>query len=114
MLSSIPASELRQAIAYGDVSRLQTIPGIGKKTAERVVLELQEKVGQLPTPGRTALPDTATWDADYLVGDVVSALLNLGYKRGEAEKAVQAARVSDNGIVTLEALLKEALQQLGR
>lgn len=114
MLSSIPASELRQAIAYGDVSRLQTIPGIGKKTAERVVLELQEKVGRLPSPARPAAPDTATWDADYLAGDVVSALLNLGYKRGEAEKAVQAAQTSANGAVTLEALLKDALQQLAR
>lgn len=114
MLSSIPATELQQAIAYSDVSRLQTIPGIGKKTAERVVLELQEKVGRLPALVPTASPDAAAWDADYLMGDVVSALLNLGYKRGEAEKAVHAARHADKGTVTLEAMLKDALQQLVR
>jgi Holliday junction DNA helicase RuvA len=112
MLSSIPATELQQAIAHGDVSRLQMIPGIGKKTAERVVLELQEKVGRMPAPAPMATPGVTPADADYLVSDVVSALLNLGYKRGEAEKAVQAGRAADNGAVTLEALLKDALQQL--
>jgi holliday junction DNA helicase RuvA len=114
MLSSIPAAELQQAIAYGDVSRLQSIPGIGKKTAERVVLELQEKIGRLPTRAHAVSLDTAAWDADYLVGDVVSALLNLGYKRAEAEKAIQATRNADNGTVTLELMLKDALQQLAR
>ena len=114
MLSSIPATELQQAIAHGDVSRLQTIPGIGKKTAERVVLELQEKVGRMPVPTPMAAAGVALADADYLVSDVVSALLNLGYKRGEAEKAVQAGRAADNGAVTLEALLKDALQRLAR
>jgi Holliday junction DNA helicase RuvA len=114
MLSSIPATELQQAIAHGDVSRLQMIPGIGKKTAERVVLELQEKVGRMPAPAPMATPGVTPADADYLVSDVVSALLNLGYKRGEAEKAVQAVRTADNGAITLEALLKDALQQLAR
>jgi Holliday junction DNA helicase RuvA len=51
---------------------------------------------------------------DHVVGDVVSALLNLGYKQPEAEKAVKAARTAANGSVTLESLLKDALQQLGR
>jgi Holliday junction DNA helicase RuvA len=114
MLSSIPATELQQAIAHGDVSRLQMIPGIGKKTAERVVLELQEKVGRMPAPAPMATPGVTPADADYLVSDVVSALLNLGYKRGEAEKAAQAVRTADNGAITLEALLKDALQQLAR
>ena len=114
MLSSIPATELQQAIAYGDVSRLQSIPGIGKKTAERVVLELQEKIGRLPALQPSVLPDAFTGDADYLVGDVVSALLNLGYKRVEAEKAVQAAKNVDRATITLEAMLKDALQQLAR
>jgi Holliday junction DNA helicase RuvA len=53
-------------------------------------------------------------DADHLVGDVVSALLNLGYKRGEAEKAVRQVRADADGAVAVEELLREALQQLAR
>lgn len=114
MLSSIPAPELHHAIAQSDVTRLQTIPGIGRKTAERVVLELKEKAGQV-TLATTVLGSGATpGGVDHLMGDVVSALLNLGYKRPEAEKAVQAARTAVNGTLTLEGLLKDALQQLGR
>jgi len=113
MLSSIPASELHQTIAHSDVARLQTIPGIGRKTAERVVLELKEKVGRVAlaaTLGSGPSDDRV----DHVVGDVVSALLNLGYKQPEAEKAVKAARTAANGSLTLESLLKDALQQLGR
>lgn len=114
MLSSIPAPELHQAIAQSDVTRLQTIPGIGRKTAERVVLELKEKVGQVTLVAALNGAGAAADGVDYLVGDVVSALLNLGYKRPEAEKAVKAARTAANGALTLEVLLKDALQQLGR
>lgn len=114
MLSSIPAPELHQTIAQSDVTRLQTIPGIGRKTAERVVLELKEKVGQVTLAAAVLGAGPANDGADHLVGDVVSALLNLGYKRPEAEKAVKTARTAANGTLTLEGLLKDALQQLGR
>jgi len=91
MLSSIPAGELQACIAEAEVARLQTIPGVGRKTAERVVLELQEKIAKLAVtpsgPPREAVPSD-----EQVVGDVVSALLNLGYKRSEAQRAVQAAR----------------------
>ncbi len=113
MLSSIPAPELHQTIAQSDVTRLQTIPGIGRKTAERVILELKEKVGQVTLAAAVLGPGATTDGVDHLVGDVVSALLNLGYKRPEAEKAVKAARTAANGTMTLEILLKDALQQLG-
>ncbi|ETX05164.1 Holliday junction branch migration protein RuvA [Candidatus Entotheonella palauensis] len=114
MLSSIPAPELHQTIAQSDVTRLQTIPGIGRKTAERVVLELKEKVGQVTLAAAVLGAGPADDGVDHLVGDVVSALLNLGYKRPEAEKAVKTARTAANGTLTLEVLLKDALQQLGR
>ncbi|ETW99172.1 MAG: hypothetical protein ETSY1_15995 [Candidatus Entotheonella factor] len=114
MLSSIPAPELHQTIAQSDVTRLQTIPGIGRKTAERVVLELKEKVGQVTLVAAVLGSGPADDGVDHLVGDVVSALLNLGYKRPEAEKAVKTARTAANGTLTLEVLLKDALQQLGR
>jgi Holliday junction DNA helicase RuvA len=113
MLSSLAAPDLRRAIAGADLARLQTIPGIGRKTAERVILELKEKVLLLAValPERTGT--IATMD-EQLVGDVISALLNLGYKRGEAEKAVRAVRVKQNGTPTLEALLKDTLRVLAR
>jgi holliday junction DNA helicase RuvA len=114
MLSSVPAPELHQAIAQSDVTRLQTIPGIGRKTAERVVLELKEKVGQITLAVAALGSGPAGEGVDHLVGDVVSALLNLGYRQPEAEKAVTAARTAVNGTLTLERLLKDALQQLGR
>jgi len=113
MLSSIPAPELHQSIAHSDVTRLQTIPGIGRKTAERVVLELKEKVGRVALAASLDA-GAATLDIDHVLGDVVSALLNLGYKRPEAEKAVKGARAAANGDLALETLLKDALQQLGR
>lgn len=113
MLSSLAPGDLQQAIAGSDIARLQTIPGVGRKTAERVVLELKEKVGLLEitvsgSPGVAAMAD------DQMVGDVVSALLNLGYKRGEAEKAVRTIRDEQDGAPTLEVLLKDALRRLAR
>jgi len=114
MLSSIPAVELQHSISHSDVARLQTIPGIGRKTAERVVLELQEKVSLVQVAARVPVATVAESDADHLVGDVVSALLNLGYKRGEAEKAVHRVKADVNGTLAVEELLREALQQLAR
>jgi len=112
MLSSIPAVELQGCIARAEVARLQTIPGIGRKTAERVVLELQEKVNKLDA-APSGLPREAMPSDEQVVGDVVSALLNLGYKRNEAQRAVQAARRERNGRPELETLLKDTLQKLG-
>ena len=112
MLSSIPAVELQACIAQAEVARLQTIPGIGRKTAERVVLELQEKISRLDaTP--SGLPRESVPSDEQLVGDVVSALLNLGYKRNEAQRAVQAAHRERDGRPELETLLKDTLQKLG-
>ena len=112
MLSSIPAIELQACIAQAEVARLQSIPGIGRKTAERVVLELQEKIARLDaTP--SGLPRESVPSDEQVVGDVVSALLNLGYKRNEAQRAVQAARRGRDGRPELETLLKDTLQNLG-
>ena len=112
MLSSIPALELQSCIAQAEVARLQTIPGIGRKTAERVVLELQQKITKLDaTP--SGLPRESVPSDEQVVGDVVSALLNLGYKRNEAQRAVQAARRERDGRPELEMLLKDTLQKLG-
>jgi Holliday junction DNA helicase RuvA len=114
MLSSIEVAELQHTIAQGDVSRLQTIPGIDSKTAGRIVLELQEKVGGVQVSVGFPVSKMATPAAAPLAGDEVSALLTLGYKRGEAEQAVQQVRADATDTLTVEVLFKEALKQLGR
>ena len=85
ILSGMAADEMVGAIRGNDVAKLTRIPGIGKKTAERMVLELRDK---LPEPGRAA-PLTSVISA--VEEDVLSALVNLGYQRPAAEKAVAAA-----------------------
>jgi Holliday junction DNA helicase RuvA len=113
MLSSLSAADLCQAIAQADTRRLQAIPGVGRKTAERVVLELQDKMGALDLTRAGPSQPVVTED-EQVMRDVVSALLNLGYRHNEAEQAVRAARANQEGSLTLEALLKEALQALVR
>ena len=113
MLSNLTAPDLRQAIAQAETRRLQAIPGVGRKTAERVVLELQDKMAALDLTTTGPSPLLVTAD-EQVLRDVISALLNLGYRQNEAEKAVRAARAKQNGGLTLEALLKDALQALAR
>ena len=113
MLSSLAAADLRQAIAQAETRRLQAIPGVGRKTAERVVLELQDKMAALNLTA-SGQPSLVVTEDEQVTRDVISALLNLGYRQSEAEKAVRAARVKQDGNLTLEALLKDALQALAR
>jgi Holliday junction DNA helicase RuvA len=93
------------ANAGGDAARLATIPGVGKKTAERMVLELREKMADL---GEAAPQPTREGD-----DDVVSALVNLGYKRPLAERAVLQAR-RDHPDAAFADLLRESLSRLSR
>jgi Holliday junction DNA helicase RuvA len=81
IVSGSPAAELRRAIVLGDTARFQAIPGIGKKTAERIVLELKEKIGEAPIPISTA----AGTQPHVVARD---ALVELGYSVGEAEIAL--------------------------
>jgi len=105
ILSGLPAEDLLAALAAGDATRLRGIPGIGKKTAERMVLELTEKVQGLAED----LPTAAT-PADH---EVASALVNLGYKSAQAEKAVAAAR-RQNPNAEFHDLLRASLKFLAR
>jgi len=112
VLSGIEVADLVRAVQQGDVVRLTAIPGVGKKTAERIGLELK---GKLPAQlaAEVAAAQAAAGDAGGLRGDLLSALLNLGYHRPAAEKAVDAAlaRVEPK---TFEAVLKQALRELAR
>lgn len=109
ILSNIQPGPLAQALGQGDLNKLSTIPGIGKKTAERLVLELKDKVTKMDL---TSLPasDTRQLPADDVAEDVVSALLNLGYKEPQVRKAL--AGLDATGGISVEGLLKQALKML--
>ena len=107
ILSGIPADDLSRALKEGDQVRLVAIPGVGKKLAERMIVELKDKFATLaPISTDAAKRD----DRNQLLQDAVSALINLGYKKPEAEKTVR--EVLKNGDRSLESLLKETLQRI--
>ena len=110
ILSGISAAELVPAICTGNLARLQAVPGVGKKTAERIVVELKDKAGRLAIARVT--PAEPGPGGDGLVEDVVSALVNLGYPRQVAARVVGQAARGKGGAQTFEALVKEALKRL--
>jgi Holliday junction DNA helicase RuvA len=107
ILSGIEPAELMRAIRSSDVARLTRIPGVGKKTAERVVLELKDR---LPQPA-AAEPAAAPHPDDDVRADLLSALVNLGYHRANVEKTVdKVLHAAENR--SFEALLRETLKLL--
>jgi len=111
VLSGIEPSELVRAIERNDVARLTAIPGVGKKTAERLVLELKDRLPRIHAPA--AGVDAATAEVPLLRDDLLSALMNLGYHRPLADKAVDAAIKTIAG-GTFEQTLKQALKELAK
>jgi Holliday junction DNA helicase RuvA len=106
--SGIAAEELAQANRDGDQLRLISIPGVGKKLAERMVVELRDKLTALRRPAESAPADKAS----QLMQDAVSALVNLGYRQAEVEKNVRDALHS--GKQTLEDVIKDVLRRMSR
>lgn len=108
ILSSSSLGDLRKAVVNGNLTALQRLPGIGKKTAERLVVELREKfIGVVPD-GQQSSPS----DQSQIVDDAVSALQSLGYARPAAEKAVRAALASNpEASQSSETLIRLALRQ---
>jgi Holliday junction DNA helicase RuvA len=111
ILSGIGPEELLDAMAVGDAARMRSIPGVGKKTAERIALELRDKALHMRS-GNEPYPSPALPDEDRRTHeDAVSALINLGYSAKPARVAVdKARRVVEEA--SLEALIKEALRIL--
>jgi len=107
ILSGIAPDELVRAVSAGDLGRLTRIPGIGKKTAERISLELKDRFAEL-------VPGAGAGDARAgLKADLVSALLNLGYQRGAAEQAIERA-LAAGGEPAFEPTLRLALGELAK
>ena len=110
ILSGMSVDDLIPAIRAGDLPALTRIPGVGKKTAERIVVELRDKLAQMEAAGPAEERPAARGG---LAADVVSALLNLGYDHRTAEKAAEEAQRNGGG-TSFEALLRASLQSLSR
>ncbi len=110
VMSGLEVGELAQAIGRGEVARLTKIHGVGKKTAERLVLELKEKVKVVSIEARVG--EKAAPPAGGARADLVSALVNLGYKPPQAEKAADLAAERAGPEAAFELLFREALKSL--
>ncbi len=118
LLSGMSADEMIASIRTNNLARLTLIPGIGRKTAERLVVELREKVAALSSPeleeelGAKAEVRTVPTE-DSVRADALSALLNLGYQRSGAEKAIDSA-LAEGGEISVESVLRRSLRKLAR
>ena len=114
VLSGIEPQELIRAIERSDVARLTAIPGVGKKTSERIVLELKDRLPRAQVAA--AIGGAAAPEAPILRDDVVSALVNLGYHRPLAEKAAEAAitAAGSSADASFERVLKQALREVAK
>jgi len=111
VLSTLPIPDLSSAIQAGDLDKLATVPGIGKKSAARIALELKDKIERL---GQSHVPVIGQGAGGGLQDDALSALVNLGYRAADAKDVLaRIARASPNA-VPLKDLIREALKELAR
>ncbi|HEX9934946.1 MAG TPA: Holliday junction branch migration protein RuvA [bacterium] len=108
ILSGIPVDAFESAVRKRDIEVLLRVPGVGKKTAERIVLELRDKVKDIQPE---AMP--LTEEGSSLIEEAVLALVSLGYKRPQAQQAVQSI-VQNEPSLTIEGVLRKALQHMSR
>ena len=113
VLSALPVSDLVSAIQSGDVEKLTTVPGIGNKSASRLVLELKDKVGKLQ-PGLTPASDSPRQGQDATFDDALSALVNLGYRPQDAKEALKQVKKSNPESIVLKDMIRESLKELAR
>jgi Holliday junction DNA helicase RuvA len=115
VLSGISPKELLEAIRAENVAALRAVPGVGSKVAERILLELRDRVEELSLViggPASALPKDAPGDSAR--GQTLSALINLGYSRVEAERVLDGAATDAGHDATLESLVRASLKRLGR
>lgn len=113
ILSGIESKDLAGAIKKGDIARLNSVPGVGKKTAERLILELKDKIKfeDITSDNDT----TISAPAEGIFYDTLSALVNLGYKKGDVEKTLNTiGNIEDSTEWTVEKLIKESLKMMAK
>jgi holliday junction DNA helicase RuvA len=115
MLSGMSADEIVSAVRTENLAKLTSIPGVGRKTAERLVIELRDKVGELSAgvSGGASMAAVVGVGGEGVYDDALSALVNLGYKKDAAEKALQQVR-QDGVEPNVQKLLRAALQRLAK
>jgi Holliday junction DNA helicase RuvA len=118
LLSGMSADEMIASIRTNNLARLTLIPGVGRKTAERLVIELRDKIAalaltELEGEAGAASGGPATPSEDFVRTDALSALVNLGYQRSAAEKAIGAA-IDEGGEVSVETVLRRSLRRLAK
>jgi holliday junction DNA helicase RuvA len=115
ILSGIEAAALVRAIERGDVATLRSVPGVGAKLAERILVELRDRVVELADAGRdAAAPARAGRGEDARRGELVSALVNLQMPRPKAERVAEEVVAASGADAPIEALVRAALQRLAR
>jgi Holliday junction DNA helicase RuvA len=107
MLSAMKPDEIKRAIIQGNARQLESIKGIGKKSAERIILELRDKVGKTGTE-----VNIGELTGNRLDEDALNALISLGIARPTAEQAISRVRKSDPALHTIENLIKQALKNI--
>ncbi|MBI3807067.1 MAG: Holliday junction branch migration protein RuvA [Nitrospirae bacterium] len=113
VLSALPVSNLVSAIQSGDIEKLTTVPGIGNKSASRLVLELKEKVEKLH-PGLASASESPGQREDATFDDALSALVNLGYRPQDAKEALKQVKKSNAESIVLKDMIRESLKELAR
>lgn len=111
MLSSMKPEELARAIIQGDTRLLESIKGIGKKSAERIVLELRDKLGKIPVWDRGET-NISTLKNNTLEQDALNALMTLGIARSAGEQAVQRVLKAEPALTAVEDIIKKALKTI--
>ena len=119
LLSGMNADEMIASIRTNNLVRLVAIPGVGRKTAERLVVDLRDKIAALSSPAleeefaAQAAASGAASSPDAMRDDAISALVNLGYQKAAAEKAVKTA-AEEGGDLSVESILRRSLRRLAR
>ncbi|NKN32394.1 Holliday junction branch migration protein RuvA [Marichromatium bheemlicum] len=109
ILSGMDAARFAQCVEYEDVTALTKLPGIGKKTAQRLVVEMRDRLEMLATPPCVGAADENTPGADQALADAVSALVALGFRPADATRM---ARAADDGAKTSEEIIRVALRSV--
>jgi Holliday junction DNA helicase RuvA len=111
VLSGLPVEMFKAAVVAGDIAAISKISGVGKKTAERIVLELKDKVG-VAAEWEASSAKNAPSEADARLHDATLALISLGYKQVEAHKAIRRVQEISETRLTAEELIRQALKIL--
>ncbi len=114
ILSTLSVNDLFSSIQSNDIDRLSSVPGIGRKSASRITLELKDKISRLEsvdTPTGEILPEASSRS---LQEDAISALLNLGYRSVEVKKAIERCFQKNQEGWSLENLIRESLKELAK